>query len=593
MKNLKFQIPNSKFKIPQRGGFSLVEIILAVGIIAVVVSVFVGALVYGQESTAIAGQRARAVLLAEEGVEAARNLRDGAFTNLTDGTFGIVASGGQWILSGSSDSTDIFNRQLAISTATASKKKLVTSTVAWQQTQQRLATVSVASELTNWRASVSAGTGGMLVFGDGGTTTDSVVYSTLSAAGTWSATASVADIDAGTANRALRVAQVYASATRNEKILLSRHYNGTTQYIYGQVYNGTTWGNVQLLSSWAAATFLDVPNFSGVYLNNGDFMVMYSDNTTTPKFRVWNGATWSGASISAQGIGGIPNVIVLRARPGTNEAMATFFDQVSDVNSQYFNNSSGYVTASWTLHTEHATAAPSNTRRQIDFAWSPNNALIGEMVYASGNGDSGLNAKVWTANGIGGGAWSATANAGNVTANLGVAAIAPRNGATTFIACDKDDGATPDILCFDSSSVPAWTNPTNQTLTANTDTGIQQSFDIAYESSSGATAIAVYSDATTTPQLKKYTASTATWDAAATTLSALGGALESVWLIPLSGTDDIMILLADTNQDLYSVVWDGANDAVYTTPAGKAFSSHGLTGSADEDIWYDFAWDAF
>jgi Tfp pilus assembly protein PilV len=573
------------------GGFSLVEIIVAVAFLAVIVTALTAVLFYGEETTALSGNRSRAVFLAEEGLEATRNIRDAAYTNLIDGTYGLATTGNIWVFSGSSDTNGIFTRQIIIGSG-GTNRKVATSTVTWQQNLQRSGSVSATTELANWKA--SAGVGGMLVYGNGGTTTDAISYKVLSAAGTWSSPASsAADVDGGSTNRALRAVQVYASSTRNEKVMLTRHYNGTTQYIYGQVYNGTTWGNVQLMSSWAAATFLDVQNFSGAYLNNGDFMAVFSDNTTTPKFRVWNGTSWSVANIAMQNIGGIPNIIVARARPGTNEVMTTYFDQASDTNSQYFNNSSGYATASWTLHTEHATAAPSNTRKQMDFIWSPNNSLIGEMVYASGNGDSGLNSKIWTANGTGGGAWSATANAGNVPANLGVAAIAGRNGATTFIACDKDDAVAPNIVCFDSSATPAWTNPTNQTIVAGTDTGIQQSFDMAYEPVSGATAVAVYSDTTTTPKLKKYTASTDTWDASATNINALTNALETVRVIINGTMDDMMILMGDTAQTFYSIVWDGTNNAVYTTPTGKAFSTHGTAGSTDEDIWFDFAWDKF
>jgi len=571
-----------------RAGFSLVEIILAVGIIAVVVSVYVGALVFGQESTALAGQRARAVLLAEEGLEAAHNMRDEAFTNLSAGTHGLAVSGNQWIFSGTSDTNGIFTRSLEITTATANKKQLITSTVSWAQNQQRLATVSVNTGLTNWRA--SSARGGMLVFSNGGTISDIISYRVLSTAGTWGLLATAADIDVGSVNRALRAVQVYASSTRNEKIMLSRHYNGTTQSVYAQVYNGTSWGNVQLLSSWNAATFLDVQNFSGTYLNNGNFMAVFSDNTNIPKSRTWNGSSWSAqSSLSAlTAAANVPNFIVLKARPGTNEAMAVFFDQASDTISQYWSGSA------WSAITSHSAVAPVNNKRLVDFDWSPNDALVGGMIFSDSATDRSLAIKIWTANGTGGGAWSGavnTANQGAGGTRLGAMSIVGRPGANTFVACDNN--TVPQVICYQSSFTPAWTNPTNQIIAAATDTGIQRTFDISYESATGTTALGVYSDATVTPRLKKYTAGTTAWDAAATNLSALGAALETVRLRPLGNTDDIIILEGDTGQNLYTVVWDGTNDTVYTTPAGKAFTNHGAAGSADGEFWFDFAWDAF
>ena len=58
-------------------------------------------------------------------------------------------------------------------------------------------------------------------------------------------------------------------------------------------------------------------------------------------------------------------------------------------------------------------------------------------------------------------------------------------------------------------------------------------------------------------------------------------------------SEDMMILMADANLDIYSVVWDGTNNAIYTTPAGKAFTRHGMNISATTDFSYDFIWDAF
>ena len=135
--------------LPARHGFSLVEVILAGAVFALLVTALVGAWLYGQEATALAGNRARAVLLAEEGLEVARNIRDPAFANLADGTYGLTTTSNQWNLSGSSDVTDIFTRQVTISSIDT-KRKSTTTTVTWQQNPQRTGSVSVASRLTNW-----------------------------------------------------------------------------------------------------------------------------------------------------------------------------------------------------------------------------------------------------------------------------------------------------------------------------------------------------------------------------------------------------------------------------------------------------------
>ena len=52
--------------------FSVVEVILAGAIFSLLIMTFVGGYLYGQEASALAGARARATLLAEEGLEAVK-----------------------------------------------------------------------------------------------------------------------------------------------------------------------------------------------------------------------------------------------------------------------------------------------------------------------------------------------------------------------------------------------------------------------------------------------------------------------------------------------------------------------------------------
>jgi prepilin-type N-terminal cleavage/methylation domain-containing protein len=139
-----------KFGLRQKG-FSLVEILLAVSIFALIVTVFIGVLIYSQESVSLSGAMNRATFIAEEGLEATRNIKDQSFYNLVDGTYGLATSSSKWIFSGSSDRVDIFTRRVTVSTVDSSTKKIV-STVTWQKNPQRTGSVSLSSYLTNWTA---------------------------------------------------------------------------------------------------------------------------------------------------------------------------------------------------------------------------------------------------------------------------------------------------------------------------------------------------------------------------------------------------------------------------------------------------------
>jgi Tfp pilus assembly protein PilV len=134
-----------------KDGFNLVEVLLAMATFSLLITAIVGALIYGQQSTQIAGTRARASLLAEEGIEAVRNIRDENFTNLTDGHYGLSTAGGKWSFNGAADTTGVFTRTLIISTVDANTKQVV-SQVTWQENQQRDGLVALTGYITNWKA---------------------------------------------------------------------------------------------------------------------------------------------------------------------------------------------------------------------------------------------------------------------------------------------------------------------------------------------------------------------------------------------------------------------------------------------------------
>lgn len=136
-------------------GFSLVEVLLAGSIFALLVTALVGSYLYGEESTALSGNRVRATALASEGLEAVRNIRDAGFVNITDGTYGLSTTSNQWNLSGSFDTQGIFTRQITISTIDTTRKNVVAQ-VTWQQNPQRAGSISLTTRIANWiRSGVS------------------------------------------------------------------------------------------------------------------------------------------------------------------------------------------------------------------------------------------------------------------------------------------------------------------------------------------------------------------------------------------------------------------------------------------------------
>lgn len=131
-------------------GFSIVEIIVAVAVFVTFLSVVLTLTAGFFIQTRNAVNKERATYLAEEAVEAARNLRDANFSNLVDGAYGVSVLSGTYSLTGSSDITDIFTRVVTISTVNTNQKK-IDVVVSWQDESAPNNSVTISTYLTNWR----------------------------------------------------------------------------------------------------------------------------------------------------------------------------------------------------------------------------------------------------------------------------------------------------------------------------------------------------------------------------------------------------------------------------------------------------------
>ena len=136
-------------------GFSIIEAVMATSVFSLLITALAGSFVYGQQSTMIAGNRARAAYLADECLQAVRNIRDADFANLTDGTYSLATTSNQWSLSASEQNIDIYNRSVIISTIDDDRKE-VSCQINWQQTKQRDGSIVLTTYLTNWQETAAA-----------------------------------------------------------------------------------------------------------------------------------------------------------------------------------------------------------------------------------------------------------------------------------------------------------------------------------------------------------------------------------------------------------------------------------------------------
>ncbi len=139
------------YNIQPKQGFSLIEIILGVSIFALLGTAVVGSLIFSEQSKFIASQRQQALDIAQEGLEAARNIRDENYVSVSTGDNGLATTSGRWVFTGSSDSIDgVYTRKVLVNQIDNFRKK-ITASVTWDITPTRQGKVELISRLTNWK----------------------------------------------------------------------------------------------------------------------------------------------------------------------------------------------------------------------------------------------------------------------------------------------------------------------------------------------------------------------------------------------------------------------------------------------------------
>lgn len=132
--------------------FSLVEVVLAIGLFSALVLAMTGGFAFAIQSTQIYAIKNKAISIAEEGLEAVRSIRNESFANLVDGTYGLTQTGNKWVLAGSSDTVGSYIRVIQIATADSTTKSVL-STVGWAS--PAVGSVSYLMYLTNWQRVVA------------------------------------------------------------------------------------------------------------------------------------------------------------------------------------------------------------------------------------------------------------------------------------------------------------------------------------------------------------------------------------------------------------------------------------------------------
>lgn len=578
----------------QQHGFSLVEILLAVGIFALFGTIMLSAFVYGREGVKLAGDRARATEIANGGVEVVRNIANPNYSNLSsfsNGTNYYVNSvNNQWQLTTTPQIIDNkYTRVINFSDGPNGARK-ISVTVTWAQSLVRSGSVNVNTYFANWRQPTSSPIkSGLFVYADGGTTTDRMEYRQLLTTGSWTAQTAIPDVSTTSTNRVPRSLKLYSAQTGSAKMMISRHYDGSKQYMYATAWNGTNWQTPQLLAQWTSSSALNSGNYGGEFLADGSFVAVYSDGSNVPKSRTFNGATW-GPEVGLGAIGSSSNYItamMIRARPNSNDMMVVFLTSNYQVNTSFYSNS---VWQPYTLQTNNSAG---NGSLLVDFDWSSVNTNQGVVLYTNSSNDRALRAKTFTVNGSTG-SWGNEMTSGNIGSGqdiISLRQIARPNTANELVSCAKSYNNPGYIYCFELNPDSGFNTPSNNTITNNTDYGGQITFDVAYKYNNSNDGVIAYSDNTRSGKLKIYNSSVNSWTTTPISLPNASNDIGKTRIVGRPNSDETMVMVSDTFRNLYSVVLDGTNNTLFTTPSGKAWTNHLSTGPTNDAVWFDFAWD--
>ncbi len=527
-------------------GFLLVEILLASSVFILFMTAFSGAFYYGLQSSTLAGDRARAIMYAEEGQEAVRSIKNTSFANLVDGTYGLIYSSSTWQLSGLFDVSGIFTRTVSISTIDSKRKNSIV-TVTWQQTPARNGSITTTARLTNWKIPINLGVG---------ITVNKIVINH----GLLNGTSNFAPYRVGATTVALGSSTIFSPGTYT--------VSETTDSRYNQTFTGDCNGSGQLTVSTGSAKSCTITNEEKLaYITVNKTVINHGKNYTTNNFSPYKVGSTT-VTLGAQTPINSGSYLI-------TEATSSFYDLTY--------TGDCFTNGSITLNAGDNKVC--NLTNEEILVSNSSQSLPGIMIY--GDGTNVPKYRTYNQNNN-----TFSLETGTFTATVGPTWIL-RTSPTQHIALAGyyDSSGTLTIMCFNGIS---WTQ---EYQAASGGVGNRHRFDISFEKTSG-DAMVIFSKGPHVFSQMGYRTKTG------------GGGCGQGWssevlLDPLRTSNDIMYvklaydrrdgsnLLAltwvDTSDDISAKIWDGSAwvnepSAVTDNNVERVSSSHDIENM---DIEYE------
>lgn len=476
---------NTKVYLSQ--GYSVVEVVLAAAMFMLFATVAITVVLQGFDANRLGGEETIANQYAAEGIEAAKSIKNQAYSNLTSLTSadrGITRNASNvWAFLGDTTNNVLnsgknYTRTIKVESVLRDGSgnivstggtndpdtKKITSTVSWSFNSARPESIVLSTYLTDWRRPIIRG--GIIVYGDTTTTPKTRNYDVTS--NSFSAQSSTI---LGTSGLTF---QIRISPTKQEAIAGYVNSSGVLQIM---CYNGTTWTNEWPTPPTVGGTGT-TRRFDIAYeTNSGDVMVLYSTNVATTNelaYRTKLGSTgcgtanWAGATnLDPVRTSGIVQWVKMAwdRRSSSNLITAIWADGNSDLSAMVWSGTSWGNEPSAALTTTLGVASAAQDVDSFDVEYE---SLFGDIMVVWSNSGSGatglLNYKVCTG-GTSTCTWGTTTAIPTV-ADAGTNLDISANPNTDEIVMGAIDNGTGDLsLAYWSGS--AWTGSLNVDTTVH------------------------------------------------------------------------------------------------------------------------------
>ncbi len=154
-------------KTAHHGSF-LVEALIAIAILSIIAGTIVVSLSNQITGTQTSRDTSAATAYAQEGLEAARAIRDSGWGNLATGVHGATWTSAGWTFTNTSDTKNGFNRTITVTTIDDHNVS-VDANITWKPSPGRTRTLKLSSILSDWRNASQVDLGGGGLTGNWGT----------------------------------------------------------------------------------------------------------------------------------------------------------------------------------------------------------------------------------------------------------------------------------------------------------------------------------------------------------------------------------------------------------------------------------------